>query len=213
MDEKPPIRNIDQRNIRRYDYKYLVNKNKTESIRDLGEVDISNLQNKVLTLSELIWEFEHNINLNPNVRKSFFQSVKQIIFRISRYDDHLICYDLLNWKLWQDLLLPVMNQAVLIYDYDKVIFPRAMITRLPAKSSIGKHVDKGSELIKPHKIHIPIQTNKQTFFCNPPNHRYHLEVGRAYEVDNISPHAVINDGNCDRIHFIFECLPLLVDSD
>ena len=68
---------------------------------------------------------------------------------------------------------------------------------------IHPHVDANPAALWPHKIHVPITTNeKVTFFIGDEGHK--LEVGKAYEVNNLGMHAVTNEGESDRIHLIFE---------
>jgi hypothetical protein len=51
---------------------------------------------------------------------------------------------------------------------------------------------------------IILITNSETIFHVGSKAR-HLPVGEIFEVNNKRFHAVRNDGELDRIHFIFEC--------
>jgi len=50
---------------------------------------------------------------------------------------------------------------------------------------------------------VPLVTNPGVLFLTGETWT-HLEVGQAYEVNNIVRHGVVNNGDEDRIHFIFE---------
>ena len=79
-----------------------------------------------------------------------------------------------------------------------------MLAKLPAGCKIHRHRDAAPAAQFPHKIHIPLFTNDETFFCFD-SEKKHLEVGKAYEVNNNIHHWAENNGQSDRIHLIFEC--------
>ena len=67
--------------------------------------------------------------------------------------------------------------------------------------------------IEPHKdqqadywrarVHVPLMTNERSAFvveCKP----HAMAVGSAYLVNTLAEHAVTNDGDTPRIHFIFD---------
>lgn len=68
--------------------------------------------------------------------------------------------------------------------------------------SIEAHCDvQPSEWIT--RVHVPLTTNdRATIVIGGQSH--HLEVGMAYLVDTRIEHAVRNDGNTPRIHFMFD---------
>ena len=78
-----------------------------------------------------------------------------------------------------------------------------MLAKLKAGGVIKKHVDFIVRDKYVHKIHIPIITHPDAkMLLNEKT--FHLEAGNAYEVNNIDAHAVNNNSEIDRIHFIFE---------
>lgn len=55
------------------------------------------------------------------------------------------------------------------------------------------------------RIHVPLTTNEHAImFANDEPH--HLAVGSAYLIDKTARHAVVNDGETPRIHFMFDIL-------
>ena len=50
---------------------------------------------------------------------------------------------------------------------------------------------------------MPLQTNPHVVF-EIDGIGYHLPEGEAVEVNNMAVHAVVNRGDSDRIHLIFE---------
>lgn len=81
-------------------------------------------------------------------------------------------------------------------------FPRirqTVIVGHPPETQIDLHTDN-DEFIK---IHIPIKTNTKSYFFFE-DEKFNLEVGNAYLINTALPHGVINEGDSDRIHFIFK---------
>ena len=74
------------------------------------------------------------------------------------------------------------------------------------------HIDKGPYFLKSHRIHIPIQTNESTYFYGG-NEKFHMKEYHAYEIGNTNHrHGVVNNGDSDRYHLIFDLFPSSTDS-
>lgn len=182
-----------------------VNRHKTSDIRDLGSVDVESLRRDVLALPEEEWDRPEDFQANYNKGGALKQAA-HVIFRFSDRRGSLIRYfELPRWSRWKDRLLPVMEEAVRPLGYDRHLFPRVMLAKLPPGSFIAPHVDGDRRGHVPHKIHVPLETNPQAVFFLG-GERHHFEVGRAYEVDNGARHSVVNGGDTDRVHLIFEYL-------
>lgn len=177
--------------------------NKTKSIRELGQVDISKLKDWVGKLSEAVWLKETRTRENDF---ACFHHTQHIIFRFpDDLRDRTIVHDNPIWKIWKPVLKPILTKAVEAYGYQKGHIKAVMLAKLKAGYGIDAHTDGSPSYYFLHKIHIPIQTNEKVDFYIKPNH-YHLKEGIAYEVNNIAPHSVTNAGETDRIHLIFEYL-------
>lgn len=182
-----------------------VNRHKTDGVRDLGPVDATDLREDVLALPENAWDRPEDFAANYNKKKAIRQA-SHVIFRFSDRRESLIRYiELPSWRKWADRLLPVMHAAVRAYGYAAHFFPRVMLARLPAGAFIPPHVDGDARGFVPHKIHVPILTNPEAYFFLD-RQRHHLAEGRAWEVNNGVTHSVVNNGDSDRIHLIFEYL-------
>ena len=174
---------------------------KPQFIRELGTVDISAIQTLVARISEQVWQQEDARKEN---NFTVFHHTRHIVFRfIEGMRDHRVFYSTPGWDVWQTFLLPVLNQAIAPYDFRQPVFPKVMLARLAAGALIDRHVDGAGSNLFTHKIHVPLQTNDEArmLLSDQP---FHLKEGRAYEVNNIAPHAVENRGTTDRIHLIFE---------
>ena len=89
------------------------------------------------------------------------------------------------------------------YGFRNPRFPKALLARLAAQGHINRHRDGPGTNLVAHKIHVPLFTNPLAQL-ELGGEMVHLEAGRAYQVNNIDAHAASNDGDEDRIHFIFE---------
>jgi hypothetical protein len=177
------------------------NPRKTQSVRHLGQVDIHDLLERVLSIPASTWAQE---NADKPNRFDALDKTEHIVFRfVDDLKDWRSSHDRPLWATWKSLLEPAMKQAVAPYGYANGAFPRVMLAKMAAGGVILPHVDASPSAKWPHKIHIPLVTNdKVSFFIKPSNH--HFEVGQAVEVNNLDVHAVRNDGDSDRIHLIFE---------
>jgi Aspartyl/Asparaginyl beta-hydroxylase len=83
---------------------------------------------------------------------------------------------------------------------------RLMLAELAVGGEIKRHRDSGEMLTGVHRCHAAIETNPQVrFLIDDEPHSF--PVGKAYEVDNTRPHAVINGGNTRRVHLICDIWP------
>jgi Aspartyl/Asparaginyl beta-hydroxylase len=172
-----------------------------QPIRDLGPVDIAALLKQVSVLSELAWTREDEAKEN---KFEVFGHTQHMVFRFSEDSrDPRRFHDNPAWHIWRPVLMPVIEQAIAPYGFRQPVFPKAMLARLAARGVIDRHVDSAQTNLRTHKIHVPLVTNPGvTMSLGDSEH--HLALGRAYEVNNVIFHGVRNDGETDRIHFIFE---------
>lgn len=172
-----------------------------DNFRDLGPVDSAKLAAMVARVSEETWQTEDGFKEN---KFNVFHHTRHIVFRfIPRNQDPLEFYAEPAWHAWKSLLLPIMEQAIAPYGFEQPEFPKAMLARLAAGAVIDLHKDGAGSNLVTHKIHVPLQTNPDALF-NIGEQARHLELGQAYEVNNVVKHGVTNGGDEDRVHFIFE---------
>ncbi len=76
---------------------------------------------------------------------------------------------------------------------------QTVISVHPPGTIIQDHIDNPEFL----KIHIPITTDKDSYFVFE-NQSYNLEEGKAYLINTTRLHGTINKGESDRAHFIFK---------
>ena len=174
---------------------------KPARVRDLGAVDAEALRVQVERLSEKAWNLDDAVKENDF---PCFEHTRHIIFRfIHRNLSPLHCYAHPGWMVWKPLLLPVMAQAAAGYGFVEPVYPKAMLARLAAGGEIEGHIDAQPANALVHKIHVPLVTNPKAML-RVHGEEFHLPVGRAWEINNLTVHGAFNGGGRDRIHFIFE---------
>lgn len=174
---------------------------KPANVRDLGAVESDRLALLAARVSETTWSREDEDKENDF---EVFHHTRHIIFRfIAGNRDPQEFYTNPAWDAWRSVLEPVMEQAVEPYGFEEPVFAKAMLARLQAGQVIDPHYDGAGSNERCHKIHVPLITNAGAKFLVR-DEQFHLEAGRAYEVNNIVSHGAANHGEEDRIHFIFE---------
>lgn len=73
-------------------------------------------------------------------------------------------------------------------------------------SRVRTHKDRSDVLYVARRFHVPIKTNSLVLFMSGQEIR-HLELGHAYELNNINYHSVVNGSKEPRIHLIIDVLP------
>ena len=177
------------------------NPRKTSSVKPLGQFDVSALRAEVLAIPEDTWNLEDASK--PN-RFETLDRTRHIVFRfIKDLGDWRTDYERPLWAGWRARLEPLMARVVAPYGYARGAFPRVMLARMAPGGIIQPHRDNMPSALWPHKIHVPLVTNKRVGFYIEPR-TWHFPEGQAVEVNNLGVHAVRNDGDTDRIHLIFE---------
>jgi hypothetical protein len=167
----------------------------------LGPVDVEGLRKDILAIPESVWDRENQSK--PNKFGALDRTRHIVFVFVSNFNDWRESYARPLWSEWHERIQPVLDSATTPYGYANGRYPRVMLARMAPGGIIHPHVDANPSARWPHKIHVPIETNPQVAFYVEPR-EYHLQAGRAYEVNNMTRHAVRNEGTTDRIHLIFE---------
>lgn len=180
----------------------IIHVNKPKRVKHLKSVDIEAIISRLSRFSDTVWSNEDGTK--PNNFACFRGTTRHIILRFPDGNEDVRQYsDRPGWQLWKDLLQPLMEETAQSYRYKKPLYSKAMFARLEAGKCISPHIDATEINRRCHKIHIPLITNSEAKFYIEGD-EFHLPAGEAYEVNNIVTHWVTNDGDQDRIHFIFE---------
>lgn len=178
---------------------------KPEEFRLVCPVDTAELESRVHMLSEAAWNAEDARKEN---RFSVFHHTRHIVARfIPGNGDPLAFYSTPFWSVLQPVVRPILDRAAESFGFREPEFPKVMLARLAAGAVIDRHVDGAGSNLLTHKVHVPLTTNDGVWF-EVGDGRFRLVKGFAWELNNIRPHAVRNDGESDRIHLIFEIMDL-----
>lgn len=175
-------------------------------IRTLGAVNCQALTDAVRALDASVWD-------RCTTRQEVFGVHKQTKSIVMLFSNGWPTIEMARYEGW-DILAPVANPV--IKHVIKAGYPprgriiRSMVVNLMAGGSIAEHYDSDTLFTFSHRIHVPLQTNPDVCFTvggSP----YNLEAGMAYEINNQLYHSVVNGGDQDRWHLIFDYLPLTLE--
>jgi hypothetical protein len=82
-------------------------------------------------------------------------------------------------------------------------FVRIILTRLNPGSRISRHRDSGDSLLRSHRNHLALTTNKLVEF-EIDTQVQHFAAGEIWEINNRKYHAVRNASEEPRIHMILD---------
>lgn len=186
-----------------------INYDKAKQMKTIASLDVAELKDRISHIAPEQWDTAEDFKVNYNKHdKGALRSTEHIIFKfVNKQEVPFTYFEGSRWKAWEDLLMPIMEQTTAIYDYDNGYYPKVMLAKMPPETFIMPHTDGDERGYAPHKIHVPVETNPKAFFFEE-NRRHHLVAGKAYEVNNGGTHSVVNGGETDRIHLIFEYLDL-----
>jgi len=83
---------------------------------------------------------------------------------------------------------------------------RVLLIKLGSNKNITPHKDKGNYLLNARRFHLPIITNPNVNFYVDGELK-NLKVGECWEINNAKEHMVINEGQTDRVHLLFDIIP------
>jgi hypothetical protein len=102
-----------------------------------------------------------------------------------------------------DLILPILK---IMEQKINGLVARAMLARLPAKSTVHSHKDSGRLFEISRRFHIPITTNNKCSVVVAGREVF-MNAGECWEISNLRTHSAKNDGDTDRVHLIFDVIP------
>jgi len=172
--------------------------------RAFGKVDSQPLAKAVLSADESVWneyvERQKSYEVHEQTR-----SIVLLFAEVTNWPKVDISKEP-GWKHFADTAVPLMHQIIGNWYPPGGTIIRAMFAKLLAGGRIIPHRDSHPSFGAGHRIHVPIATNPRVRFMIDGQPAM-LEVGHAYEINNQKVHSVMNKGDADRIHFIFDYLP------
>ena len=116
---------------------------------------------------------------------------------------------------WYDVLefTNIENELQKIYEkyYGAGFIDTIILALMPGNHTLIPPKDNGYSLMRTHRTHIPLITNKDVLFKVgekvASSESKHMNVGEIWEINNARIHEVNNNGNDDRIHMIVNYYP------
>jgi hypothetical protein len=171
-------------------------------IRELGKVECQALIDRVSTLDPQVWDLCDLRQKQFDVHRHTKSIV--MIFAEGWPDIRLARYP--GWDVLAHLAMPIIEKIVRAHYKPGGAIIRAMVANLVKGGVIEEHYDAAPSFAVGHRIHVPLQTNDDVVFTID-GKPYKLDVGEAYELNNLLDHAVVNEGDEDRYHLIFDYVP------
>ncbi|MFK8050000.1 MAG: aspartyl/asparaginyl beta-hydroxylase domain-containing protein [Halioglobus sp.] len=175
-----------------------------QPLRELGEFDISGLQDVILGLGDDDW-------LGNEYRQDTYEVHEQTQSIVMVFTDgsgwpNIEVVRESGWDLLAEQAVPLMHEILEKHYPPGGTIIRAMAARLIPGGIIKPHKDKHPSFHFGHRIHIPLVTNPRVRFMLD-GKPYKFEVGKVYEINNQKQHSVMNKGDEGRINFIFDYVP------
>ncbi len=171
--------------------------------RYIGFCNVSEMSKKISSLDQSVWD-------EDSTRQDSFYNHKDTKTIMLMWDLNSL-YDNSKGKIHShyheleiDSFLDKIKPIYLL-KYGEGDFVRVLIVNLLPGGGIPPHKDEGNGLEKCRRTHIAIKTNPLVLF-NVGGEIKHLDSGEIWEINNQNMHAVINDSDKDRWHFIIDYL-------
>ena len=85
-------------------------------------------------------------------------------------------------------------------------FKRAHLHRIRAEEKIKKRIDKGYHAENTYHIHLCMYTTPKCYTIVD-GEMFRMEIGGVYELNNLKPCSITNDGDQSRVHLIVDWGP------
>lgn len=165
---------------------------------------------KISSIKDLVSNFYDEWLLDTSRQTTFVTHENTFMYKLVWFD--------YNWRPGLPVNYKVVNTlggeaqdelssifSTLCEEVDGSVVHAEVISMNP-RSRIRTHKDRGDALYLARRFHIPLKTNKDTFFVVE-GEKFFLEQGKIYELNNSRYHGVRNNSDEARIHLIVDLLP------
>lgn len=154
--------------------------------------------------NEVTWRQDHPDSPHKDTETLYLRTVKEVT-----PEEVFNGEDCVTTKLCLDNAVYRQLIQYLTVQLELAEIGRVMIVKLKPGGHILPHADGGTYAAKRNRYHVPLTTNPSTKFCvGEEAQEFHLEVGYIYQLANKEIHSVWNEGTTDRIHIVFDGIPL-----
>lgn len=163
--------------------------------------DVSKIQDKLSSYSK-----EWNINTLRQEMFSMHSSTKSyhlVQTNNFRYGDQFLPkLTHTDEEMWQ-LVYSIIKE---LEDKINGKVGKTLFILLPSGKEVEPHADGGDYLDVIRRFHLPIFTNTAVEF-KIDDETINMKVGECWEINNNHEHSVLNKGETDRIHLLFDIMP------
>ncbi len=97
-----------------------------------------------------------------------------------------------------------------IAEAEDSVMGRAKIVCLPPGNKVYPHVDRGEYYRVRNRYHLILQSSGS--WMRAGDEEVRMQAGELWWFDNKAEHEAMNEGDTDRIHFIFDLLPCALEA-
>lgn len=168
-----------------------------------GNHDVSSIAERLDSYSENQWWLDRTRQQTPPFvhRETTSLFVSEVI-GWEQGNDFAPVFRLEDLELWE-MIKPIISHYEEKHDGK---MGKAVFLRLPEDKVVYQHYDEGDYLGLVHRHHIAIKTNDKAIFLID-QEKKNMETGDCWEINNGRFHGVINNGDTERIHLLFDILP------
>jgi hypothetical protein len=153
--------------------------------------------------------------IDPSRSRGVFNSSKSIHIRGHKVPKGMMPISMKEWCMITecennfpvtDIFVNACKAADWIYEQvNGLALGRIMIVRLESNGHVGLHVDPYDYFEMYSRFHIPFKTNDKVLFSGEDNTvTEHMPVKTLNQLNNRTPHQLINNGDDYRIHLIVD---------
>lgn len=168
-------------------------------IKEIAEISCEILKNLENSCKEINWDQESFGRKEISLVEGRLCMIPCLIARpdqLTKSKDRV--------QLWEGAS-PIVNYVCNLYPDHKMV--RGEIVNLKQGKSLSSHIDIHWFHKESKRIHVPVITNEGSFLTFE-DRKYHLSVGKVYEINNRIMHAGFNNGSSDRVHVIIDMMPI-----
>lgn len=169
-----------------------------ERMRHLGSVDIGPFVAALAAQPDSIWDADHDFQR----RLAPYRKTRTIYLLMTVGGPLAPTRELAGWPALREVFAPIAERIATFYPRPGRVL-NAQVALLGPGLDIPEHVDYGPTLEVTHRVHVPLETHPDVEFIVE-GEIIPLDVGKAYELDNMRPHRVFNASPHRRIHIIVD---------
>ncbi|MBO1076601.1 aspartyl/asparaginyl beta-hydroxylase domain-containing protein [Roseomonas marmotae] len=115
-------------------------------------------------------------------------------------------YTMPDWLRFQEVLAPVVEQAIAPLKTPRGVVTRLALVRLKAGGHIAPHIDGHAMAARAHRIHVSLSSTPSVEY-KIDGRKFTMAMGHAYDFNNRVRHSVRNNGKRERVNLFVDYYP------